>query len=77
MPKFHSIRDEKLAIEFLLSKLEGKKNISDLKVNQHFSIEKAIELLELRKETINRLGDDAPEWKTDDLEDLLSKRKCD
>ena len=51
MPKFHSIRDEKLAIEFLLSKLEGKKNISDLKVNQHYSIEKAIELLELRKET--------------------------
>ena len=50
MPQFNSVRDEKEAIDYLLEKLEGKKSISDLKVNQHYSIDESIKLLELRKE---------------------------
>lgn len=71
MPQFNSIRDEKDAIDYLLEKLEGKKSISDLKVNQHNSIDESIKLLELRKENIDVFGDDTPEWVIDELENLL------
>ena len=71
MPQFNSIRDESDAIEYILRKLDDKSGISQLKVNQHHSIDKAIEILELRREKIDDLGDDTPDWETDKLQNLL------
>ena len=71
MPQFNSIRDESDAIEYILRKLDEKSGISQLKVNQHYSIDKAIEILELRREKIDDLGDDTPDWETDKLQNLL------
>ncbi len=71
MPQFNSVRDEKEAINYIFEKLEGKKTISELKVNQHHSIDKAMELLELRKENIDVFGDDTPQWEIDELQNLL------
>ena len=71
MPQFNSIRDESDAIEYILRKLGEKSGISQLKVNQHHSIDKAIEILELRREKIDDLGDDTPDWETDKLQNLL------
>ena len=41
-----------------------------MKVNQHHSIDESIKSLVLRKENIDLFKDDAPEWETDELEDL-------
>ena len=71
MPQFNSVRDESDAIEYIFRKLDEKSGISQLKVNQHHSIDKAIEILELRREKIDELGDDTPDWETDKLQNLL------
>ena len=71
MPQFNSTRDEESAINYLLGKLDQKSNITDTKVNQHFSIDKAAEILEIRRETIDKYGQDSPEWVPNKLEELI------
>ena len=71
MPEFESIRDENVAVKYMLRKLNEKRGISDVKINQHASIEKATEILELRKETTDELGRDSPVWEWKEIEELL------
>ena len=72
MVQFHSVRDEKLAIEYLERELVKKiSSLSELKENQHFSISEVKKLISARKEEINEFGKDTPDWEKNNLEDLL------
>ena len=57
MVQFHSIRDEKLASEYIEHELTKKaSSLSDLKENQHFSISEARKVILERNEKFNELA---------------------
>ena len=71
MYDFSSKRDEAAGIKWMLGKLRNKKsNLEDVKENQHFSLDKAIQTLELRLELHDVLDEDLPTWKPLELEEL-------
>ena len=55
----------------MFRKLDSKRGITDLKVNQHASIDKATDILELRREITDEFGDDSPVWESNEIDLLL------
>jgi len=71
MVYFRSHSDEVEGINYMINLLDQLHDVSDLKVNQNHSIDKAGEILELRREILDANGSDSEIWKNDEIELLI------